>query len=32
VRDRAVQALETWLNSGIDAAMNAFNVKNISEQ
>ena len=27
VRDRAVQALETWLNSGIDAAMNAFNVK-----
>ncbi len=28
VRDRAVQALETWLNSGIDAAMNAFNVKN----
>jgi PTH1 family peptidyl-tRNA hydrolase len=26
VRDRAVQALETWLKSGIDAAMNAFNV------
>jgi PTH1 family peptidyl-tRNA hydrolase len=26
VRDRAVQALETWLESGIDAAMNAFNV------
>ncbi len=26
VRDRAVQALETWLNSGIDAAMNAFNI------
>ncbi len=26
VRDRAVQALETWLNSGVDAAMNAFNI------
>jgi len=26
VRDRAVQALETWLKSGIDAAMNAFNI------
>ncbi len=29
VRDRAVQALETWLNSGIDAAMNAFNAGKI---
>ena len=26
VRDRAVQALETWLTSGVDAAMNAFNI------
>jgi len=25
VRDRAVRALETWLDAGIDAAMNAFN-------
>ena len=32
VRDRAVQALETWLESGIDAAMNAFNVRSISEE
>ena len=29
VRDRAVQALETWLTSGIDAAMNAFNAGKI---
>jgi len=28
VRDRAGRALETWLTSGIDAAMNAFNVTN----
>ena len=28
VRDRAVRALETWLAEGVDAAMNAFNVKN----
>ncbi len=28
VRDKAVQALETWLCEGIDAAMNAFNTKN----
>jgi PTH1 family peptidyl-tRNA hydrolase len=27
VRDRAVRALETWLAQGIDAAMNAFNVR-----
>jgi PTH1 family peptidyl-tRNA hydrolase len=32
VRDRAVHAMETWLKSGIDAAMNAFNVKSISEE
>ena len=32
VRDRAVQALETWLNSGIDAAMNAFNVKRVGDE
>ncbi len=25
VRERAVQALETWLDRGLDAAMNAFN-------
>jgi len=31
VRDRAVQALEAWACSGIDAAMNAFNVKNAEE-
>jgi hypothetical protein len=29
VRDRAVQALATWLNSGINAAMNAFNITKI---
>ncbi len=28
VRARAVEALEMWLAQGIDAAMNAFNVKN----